>query len=286
MQRILLLVFLFFSSFQLSAQVRLSQKPADGRMEPMALTVHYLARPPLASPQNEELNAMPTGLEAEIFNEFYQWMRTSKRIPVQVTWKGHVEFEEFYNAVKEADPFTLGFGNVTITEGRKKEMDFSPPYLNNVSVLVTNGNVPTIHDTADIRKYLKGLTGVSTAGSVHAKYMDILRTSYLPNLNVEFVSDQNNIPRKVLRSDGYFGYVDIITYWRYIKDARSGYLKIHRFLNRGNENLGFIMPKDAEILSYINEFFESGFGFTSTKRYHDILEKYLGYEVISTVAIR
>lgn len=67
---------------------------------------------------------MPTGLEAEIFNEFYQWMRNSKRIPVQVTWKGHVEFEEFYNAVKEADPFTLGFGNVTITEGRKKNWTF------------------------------------------------------------------------------------------------------------------------------------------------------------------
>lgn len=43
MQRILLLVVLFFSTLQLSAQVRLSQKPADGRMEPMALTVHYLA---------------------------------------------------------------------------------------------------------------------------------------------------------------------------------------------------------------------------------------------------
>jgi hypothetical protein len=46
------------------------------------------------------------------------------------------------------------------------------------------------------------------------------------------------------------------------------------------------MPKNSEIQGLITEFFESGFGFTSTKIYREILEKHLGYEVISTVEIQ
>jgi hypothetical protein len=46
------------------------------------------------------------------------------------------------------------------------------------------------------------------------------------------------------------------------------------------------MPKSGLHAQYLSEFFESGFGFTSTKTYHQLLEKYLGYEIIDLVEIK
>jgi hypothetical protein len=56
--------------------------------------------------------------------------------------------------------------------------------------------------------------------------------------------------------------------------------------NTNSENFGFIMPKNGLNKNYISEFFESGFGFTSTKTYHQILEKYLSYEVLQSVEVQ
>jgi hypothetical protein len=248
------------------------------------VTVHYLVRPPLAMKSESSGASMPKGLEVDIFMQFVNWMKENKNIALKPTWKAQTDFDVFYTSVREGDALTLGFGNATITERRKLEVAFSPAYLNNVSVFITGGSVPTITSDAQVPEALKGLSGVSSAGSTHAGYMAELKRTLMPALSMEFVGDQNNIPRKILAKPGYCGYVDIITYWNFIRETK-GYLKMHRHMSKGQESIGFIMPKSGELEGYLNEFFESGFGFTSTKKYREILEAYLGYEIISTVEV-
>jgi len=71
-----------------------------------------------------------------------------------------------------------------------------------------------------------------------------------------------------------------------VKANPTKFLKIHKVFTEAKEYLGFILPKKNEHEVYLNEFFESGFGFTSTKVYHQILEKYLGFEIIESVEIK
>lgn len=80
----------------------------------------------------------------------------------------------------------------------------------------------------------------------------------------------------------YVTYMDIITYRGLLKSSDK-YFKIHRDLTVRGENFGFVLPKNSEWTPLINEFMESGFGFTATRKYQQILESYLGYELISTV---
>ena len=268
-----------------AAQSSLSSNGAQkSTPEVKFVTVHYLVRPPLAMKSEVSGASMPKGLEVDIFMQFVNWMKETKNIALKPTWKAQTEFDVFYKSVREGDALTLGFGNATITERRKQEVAFSPAYLNNVSVFITDGSVPTIFTDAQIVESLKGLNGVSSAGSTHAGYMADLKRTFLPAMTLEFVGDQNNIPRKILTKPGYCGYVDIITYWNFIKETK-GYLKMHRHLSKEHESIGFVMPKSGELEPFINEFFESGFGFTSTKKYREILEAYLGYEIISTVEV-
>lgn len=268
-------------SLQAKAQNVLSAKP--GSPEPMNITVHYLVRPPFVI-ENSNPNGAPSGVEGEVFQKFIEWLRVKKRVQVQANYKSYNQFESFYETVKAGKPNDIGFGNVTITDARSKEVQFSPAYLKSISVLVTPGNIPTITSNEELKERLSKLTGITSTRSVHAVYMDELRAKHLPNLGMEFVNDQNGIPRKIALAQKHFGYVDIITYWYFMKES-SHFLKIHRFLSRGNERMGFIMPTESNLMPYVLEFFESGFGFTATKNYRDILEKYLGYEIISTVEV-
>jgi len=283
--RILSVLLLSFILMPLSAQSSLSPSGTQkSTPEVKFVTIHYLERPPLAMKSEASGSAMPKGLEVDIFMQFVNWMKERKNIVLKPTWKAQTEFEVFYKSVREGDALTLGFGNATITERRKQEVAFSPAYLNNVSVFITDGSVPTILNDAQIVSNLKGLNGVSSAGSTHAGYMADLKKALLPGMVLEFVGDQNNIPRKILAKPGYCGYVDVITYWNFIKETK-GYLKMHRHLSKDHESIGFMIPKSGELEVYLNEFFESGFGFTATKKYREILETYLGYEIISTVEV-
>lgn len=283
--RILSSLLLTLLVFPLVAQTSITSTGAQkSTPEVKFVTIHYLVRPPLAMKSEASGVAMPKGIEPEIFMQFVHWMKENKNIALKPTWKAQTDFDVFYKSVREGDALTLGFGNVTITDRRRQEVAFSPAYLNNVSVFITDGTVPTITSDAQIAESLKGLSGVSSAGSTHAGYMAELKRTLLPGLAMEFVGDQNNIPRKILAKPGYCGYVDIITYWNFIKETK-GYLKMHRHLSKEQESIGFVMPKSGELEAYLAEFFESGFGFTATKKYREILEAYLGYEIISTVEV-
>lgn len=246
------------------------------------LDIHYLDRKPFA--YINESNKV-TGLGIEIMQAFIKWAQEKKGASFKIQYTAHRDFDAFYKAVSSGSSSVVGIGNVTVTEERKKEVNFSAPYLNNVSVLMTSGRVETLGSLEELPVRFKGMTAITTKGSVHAEYLDLLRKAYLPDLKIEYVNDQTEIPRKILENEKYFGYVDIITYWNFVKD-NTAFVKMHRVANKENEKLAFIFPKKSEVISMINEFFETGFGFTSTKMYEDILEKFLGYEIISTVEIK
>jgi hypothetical protein len=103
-------------------------------------------------------------------------------------------------------------------------------------------------------------------------------------MTIETVETPSVIPSMIAQNPAYFGYVDIITFWSFIKKS-DRFLKIHRVANMDHEKLGFILPQTNEYGDLLGEFFESGFGFTATKQYEEILEKYLAHEILSTVEI-
>jgi hypothetical protein len=117
--------------------------------------------------------------------------------------------------------------------------------------------------------------------------INALRKSYLPASKVEFVSNMQDVLKGIQKNKNSFGYVDLIAFWAFnTKTNADNYLKMQRLFNKNDENFAFILPKNVLYMSTINEFFDAGFGFTSTKLYREILERYLGYEVLQSVEIK
>lgn len=248
------------------------------------LNVNYYENFPYAYTENGVLK----GIEVDIIKKYVEWLKLQKDIITIVNYKGYKEFSEFYNAVKKGGPRNIGLGSVTITEERTKEVAFSPAYLRNIAVLITNGAVPSIKNptTEEVNKVFGQMEALAVNESSHLKYMNAIKSSYLPTMQINGTETQNAILDKIAKDGKSYGYVDIVAFWAYIKKNKKTYLKIQKAFNQPYEDLGFVLPFGASHFSSLNEFFENGFGFTSTKIYHEILQKYLGYEVLETLELK
>lgn len=247
------------------------------------LNVTYYENFPYAYMENGVLK----GIEVDIIKKYVEWLKLQKDIVAVVNYKGYKEFSEFYNAVKKGGPRTIGIGSVTITDERVKEVAFSPAYLRNIAVLITNGAVPSIKKPTaeEVSKVFGSMNALAVNESSHLKYMNEIKSNYLPGMQISGTETQNAILDKIAADGKSYGYVDIVAFWAYIKKNKKTYLKIQKAFNQPYEDLGFVLPFGASHFSSLNEFFESGFGFTSTKAYHEILQKYLGYEVLETLEL-
>jgi hypothetical protein len=253
----------------------------------------YFYEQPLMFFRTEKTNEY-AGVEADILKEFFKWCEEKKKIKVTPKYHNYKNFNDFYNAMSSASESSIGAGTVTINNERRKTFDFSAPYLKNVALFVSHGSVPTFTSSANQPAAAKSLSGVAPTpqysklvglaekGSVHSVYMKNFIATHANDMQMEAVS--GNLSEILLSDPKYVAYMDIITYRELIKNSDK-YFKIHRELTMNGENFGFILPKNSEWVPLVNEFMESGFGFTATRKYQDILEKYLGYEVISTVEI-
>lgn len=225
-----------------------------------------------------------TGIEVDIIREFLNWLKESKGISVNVNFIKNTDFREFYESVKSGNEGIMGIGSVTITQERLKDIKFSPAYLRNQSFLITQGNVPSLKSVNEIPQRFDTLTAVTVKGSSHEAILNRLKANQFPRMRVQNVSSPELV-FDLINSGKYFGYADILTYWSYLQKKKKAYLKFHPAATVLNENLAFIFPRNSDWDRAFTEFFESGFGFFATKAYSDILEKHLGYEVISQVKI-
>jgi ABC-type amino acid transport substrate-binding protein len=249
-----------------------------------SMIIHYYENYPYAYTEGGSLK----GIEIDIISEYIKWLRNKKNVSVKPVYKPYKEFSAFYNSVKTGDKNLIGLGSVTNTRERDKEVTFSAPYLQNVAVMITSGTVQTMksREPEEAKPVLEKLTAFVVKSSSHSTYLDQIRKKYAPSMKITYTETQDQVLENIVNTGNSFGYVDIVAYWAFLKKHQGKFLKIQKAFSEPKDNMGFISPKGGTQINNLNEFLESGFGFTSTKVYREILERYLGHEIIESVEIK
>ncbi|MAY84987.1 MAG: hypothetical protein CMP59_12730 [Flavobacteriales bacterium] len=274
----LFLNLLLLASISVSAQ---SQAYEESMMNKSGtLEVHYFESEPICFVEEGKLK----GIEIEILERFAQWLQDHKGVSISLNYTKHEAFDDLYNSIKAAKGSHIGVGTITRTRKRELEVDFSAPYLRNVSVLVSAAPVKTARSQQELKELLINMEAYTIKGSIHEEHLQALYDGFGIAPKINYVKDPVEIFEKIKESPRNLGYVDVITFWKYIKSADEP-IKMHKIANSNDEYFGFIFPKNSGWAFEFNEFFESGFGFTSTKEYHKILEKYLSYEIMNSVEL-
>jgi putative glutamine transport system substrate-binding protein len=277
----LTILFLFvFSLTNLKAQENASWETINV-LQKGELNVNYFENAPFAYTNNKgQLN----GIEIDILNYFKDWLLKTKGIELKLNFTKSTDFNSFYTKLKNSPINTVGAGTVSITNRRQQEVRFSPPYLNNISVLISDGTIPNSKNREELLKTFYELRPVTIEGSIHENHITKLMKDAETYFELTYVKSPRKVTDKILGNPKYYGYIDIISYWQFLK-TNSRYVKMHRAANIEGEKFAFIFPLESDWQQIFNEFFETGFGFTSTKDYRDILEKHLGYEILNKVEL-
>jgi ABC-type amino acid transport substrate-binding protein len=272
-----LLFFIFFVQF-----MRISAQDTTKVIQYSPDTIHfyYYENHPFAYSENGELK----GIEVDIINYFKEWLNEEKGIQTNLKPRKYIYFDRFLLELYTAQENTIGAGSIAIEEERREKLDFTSPYLQNISVLISSGKAPTLLDMNKAKEIFGDMRPVTVKGSIHEEHLRKLGQRSANNDLIIYVENQDEIFKLIEENEDYYGYVDVIAYWKYLKNTDT-YLRMHSLVNKAEEKFAFALPKNSKLKPLFDEFFDKGFGFTATKDYHKILEKYLGYEILNKVEI-
>ncbi|MBA4304514.1 MAG: hypothetical protein C0424_09850 [Sphingobacteriaceae bacterium] len=246
------------------------------------LKVHYLNQYPLAY-ENE--SGELTGIEIDLVMAFAEWMQRTKGIKLSFEFEQYESFAGVYEHVIKANLNELGLASAAITKERQKQVAFSPPYMRNASLLVSNIDVPTVRAYADMPKSFANMTALVMRGTTLEQHLMVVKKQHFEKMRVSYVEHPREIVRQIAQTNNqYYGYVDILTYWAVLKESPAN-VKIHRAVTIDNQRFGVLLPRGSDWKRAWDEFMEGGFGFAATERYYNILRKHLGYEVIESVTM-
>lgn len=240
------------------------------------LNVLYFENKPFSYHEGENLK----GLEVDLLEAFVQWAKKNKGIDISLNYKSYDDSKGVYYRIKVAVDNTVALGSYTIDKEKENEVDFSPPYLKHVSVLVTNGHVPLAQSTAELSISLSRLYVATVKGTVgESRLKDFRFKNELYRGEVSFQDEPSDVLNIIANNERYYGFSDLISISQFLKQKYQ-YIKMQPITEDDNQYYGFALPNKSTWTNAFNEFLESGFGFAATKTYREILNKNLDYEVV------
>jgi putative glutamine transport system substrate-binding protein len=223
-----------------------------------------------------------TGVTVELLRDFASSVADTHGIQVEVAWVEEPRWADFYGYVRDSEGGVFGIGNVTITEARRAELDFSPPYLNNIAVLVTNEQVPELASMEEIGEAFAGLTALPYPGTLHEARLNAIRERWLPGIPIRPVASNDELVSRLASEAGYFGYIDVYNYWRARQAGQP--LRRHPVGDDSSETFGVILPHGSDWTPVLREFFQAEGGYARSARFQELLRRHLGDELASLLS--
>ncbi|MEP1093483.1 MAG: transporter substrate-binding domain-containing protein [Cyclobacteriaceae bacterium] len=199
------------------------------------------------------------GLLVDIMRNFESHIQNTKGISVSVEFVQvpDKDFKIFMSEVKNGSGGVFGLSNVSIKEDRKKDYQFSPAYMNNVSVLISNARTPTLTNLGDMSTRFAGKKAYSVASSTYYERLDDLRKAHFPSMEIVSLPSVNEVMAMVTGNNDAFAVIDLNYYLEALKSKKS--IKRHSVGDKGEDKFGVIMPHANDWEPLIREFFDDGF---------------------------
>src|SRR6266481_6939744 len=174
-------------------------------------TFTYSESPSYASKQPD---GSVQGLAVEIMKKFAAYVTQKEGIKVTYEFKSKdpEKFKAFLQEVKSGKGGVFGLGNVSITEARKKEYEFSPAFIKNISLLCTHKDVPTLESLEKAATAFSNFKGIAVAGSTNEKAVLNLKAKYIPTAVIQRVESNQEAVDAILKDKQAFTNTDFTFY--------------------------------------------------------------------------
>ncbi|MDR7132738.1 hypothetical protein J2X69_005112 [Algoriphagus sp. 4150] len=213
------------------------------------------------------------GVEYELMEYFTEWIKTTYGYRVQINWKNATSFENIYSEVRDSPAQGLfGWSFFSITSDRMREVSFTPPYMPDINVVVTNESMPIFENEKELIDTLPYLQAYTMEHTAMEEDLTLLVGSAATPVSRKF--DDYEILKKISEDKRGLGYVPMTVY---VVSLQKG-IKIKRQYLFATERIGLagIFPSGSDWKPIVDEFFLS---FECKRLVNNLLSKYLGSEV-------
>ena len=221
----------------------------------------------------DDANGNLQGVEYELMESFAAWVKKTYGYEVSINWKDAGSFNGIYDQIKHASGSGLfGWSFFSITPERKQEVRFTPPYMPDINVLVTNDLMPIFSNEAAFIDTISHLRGYTMQHTAMEHDMEALVRSH--DIPISRQYDDYEILEKIAEEGNAFGYVPLTVY---VVSLQKG-IKVKRQHLFATERPGLagIFPKNSDWQPIANEYFQS---FECKRLVNTLLAKYLGSEI-------
>jgi len=216
------------------------------------------------------------GICIDILREFANYVQRTKGVKLKVNiQKPTNDFSLFLRNIKASKGGVFALGPFTITEERKKEMSFTPPYIKNRSILLTHNSVPDLSSLSNISDVFRGMKAYALRNSTQEEEILEIKKLYFPDLEIVYVNNADELLSRTLSDPKSFTKHDFLYYADALQNGKP--IKRHLAGEILTNPYGFIMPKGSDWVIVWNEFLNETNGFTTRPEYRKILEKHLGF---------
>ena len=237
-----------------------------------AITLAYVETPSFVYKDN---SGKLTGICVDIMNDFVKYVNETKNVKLGSKFTGDgTNFKGMYDKVKSSMGGVFGLGNITITEERKKEVKFSPPFITNFAILITQNSVGTLARFEDMPTTFSKLTAYTAKGTLNDRRISELKQKYFPAMKITYTATSQETYEKVTTDPNGFAYLDLAFYLEAVQEGKS--VKRHPVGDKAAEQFGFVMPLNSDWFPLLDEFFKSNGGYTNSQQFKSILSKHLG----------
>jgi hypothetical protein len=216
-----------------------------------------------------------SGVEFEIMESLRSYLHLKYGIELDIEWIRAGSFHNIFSRVKESDCSGLfGWSYYSITPERKKEVQFTLPYMPDVNVLVTNNLEPMYASPKEFTGRLRDMRAFTQAQTTMEEDVLMLRNNFFPQLPLTYAKDDYEIMKAVANHTNSFGYVPLSVYIVALqKDIR---VKRQQVLSSHRQGFAAVMPLSSDWKPILDEYFSSGL---FRMKAGAIIAKYLGTEV-------
>lgn len=267
----LLLIFSFiFNGIDLQAQYIGDSFAKAKKTKSANLTYIYAEAPGFAT----NLGGQVSGVCVDVMSDFEFFLLDNYGITVQSTVEKKYanNFTAYLNAVKKSSAGVFGLSNTTITQKRKLEYNFSPPYITNIGMMLSNEALPTLKDMGRISNVFAGKKAVTVKGSTNEEQLLKIKNKYFPALKIEYVNSFDEVLSKITNSTDYFTNIDFTYYLEATKSKKP--IKRHPAGDQAAEEFGILMPKNSDWNEPFQEFLTESY--RTSASYRKIIAKHLG----------
>lgn len=219
----------------------------------------------------------PTGFTVELIRDFHRFVEAKHELSIDLIFEEETDWRTFYNRIKDGQGNKIGMGNVTITEERKKELSFSPPYMNNVAALISHADAPVLENIEDLAQVFEGRKALAFEGTLHEQRLRQLVENYMPEADIMMAHTNDEIMERISATDEYFAYIDLYNFQRGI--MRGLAMQHHPIADESEEQFGYILPLESKWLDDINEWFHTDGGLVNSERYKSLMKMHLGEQL-------